>query len=106
MMKIYSLHLAFPYLIQTQISLFNLQRTELTQEQFPFEKELFEDVSKDFISFILVNAPAYSLMNLLQPIGMLYHHSKDLAHTLKDEFRRYHKIWVLADGFSITQGLE
>jgi molecular chaperone HtpG len=40
----------------------NLQRTDLTTE-YPFKKELLDDVSKDFISFVLVNAPPKSLLN-------------------------------------------
>ncbi|CAM3948069.1 HD domain-containing protein [Corallococcus exiguus] len=35
----------------------NLQRTSLTTRKFPFHDELYDDVCKDFIAYLLVNHP-------------------------------------------------
>ena len=35
----------------------NLERTGLTQANYPFDSELLEDVVKDFLAFVLINAP-------------------------------------------------
>ena len=41
----------------------NLQRTNLTQSQYPFHEELLNDVLKDFIASALVNAPIQPNLN-------------------------------------------
>jgi molecular chaperone HtpG len=41
----------------------NLQRTELTQERYPFHETLLNDILKDFIAFMFVHAPSQSIEN-------------------------------------------
>jgi hypothetical protein len=36
----------------------NLERTTLTQRQFPFEEQLKEDIYNDFLAFLIVNTPS------------------------------------------------
>jgi len=41
----------------------NLQRTELTTRELPFENELIDDLIRDFLAFAFLNAPTGSLVN-------------------------------------------
>ncbi|MFT3891306.1 MAG: hypothetical protein QM730_06700 [Anaerolineales bacterium] len=41
----------------------NLQRTDLTSAEFPFQKDLNESIYSDFIAFFLVNGPRHPITN-------------------------------------------
>jgi hypothetical protein len=43
----------------------NLQRTGLTHAKYPFHEDLLNDVLRDFIAYILINAPIQSMNNTL-----------------------------------------
>ncbi|MCP4104613.1 MAG: hypothetical protein GY749_03600, partial [Desulfobacteraceae bacterium] len=42
----------------------NIQRTALTQNEYPFREILFSDVLKDFIAFLIVTAPSKPVLNM------------------------------------------
>lgn len=53
----------------------NLQRTELTSKELPFNEEIRDDILRDFIAYILVNAPEQSIMNInTYPWYFSYHY--------------------------------
>ncbi|MFC1713437.1 ATP-binding protein [Candidatus Poribacteria bacterium] len=52
----------------------NLQRTHLTESNYPFNKVLLDDVLRDFIAFVLFDAPSQSLLKALNPQWYFSHH--------------------------------